>query len=426
MTTTETTTLRESQEAAGAADAPSMSVEANAAHHDEHLAHHFHSSGQQFSAAKLGMWMFLATEVLFFAGLFCYYTIQRANHPEIFAYGAQFLDTNLGAINTVVLILSSLTMAAGVTFAQRGQKWPLVTALSLTLLGGLAFMGIKYVEYSHKIEHNYVWGLAFYEPHEEAHGEGAVETDPVEQPEAALAGDPDLGKQIWTATCRSCHGVAGEGIEGQGKDIRGSEFIASQSDKELMAFIKQGRMPFDPANTTGLQMPPKGGNPMLNDEDLTHIVAYIRTFEVPSETAVAEGGEPGAEGQDVAAAAAEEEEFFIPKSSVPPASSGPAGLVAAQLGSVPEMAEAEHRELDPATDPNRPENAHLFFNAYFMMTGLHGIHVLVGLGVIGWLIVGALRGRYGPKYFTPVDVSGLYWHLVDLVWIFLFPLLYLI
>ncbi|MBN2328319.1 MAG: cytochrome c oxidase subunit 3, partial [Candidatus Omnitrophica bacterium] len=75
---------------------------------------------------------------------------------------------------------------------------------------------------------------------------------------------------------------------------------------------------------------------------------------------------------------------------------------------------------------DEPKNVHIFFGIYFAMTGLHGLHVLAGMGVIIWLIVGAFKGRYHAHYFTPVDLAGLYWHLVDLIWIFLFPLLYLI
>jgi len=63
---------------------------------------------------------------------------------------------------------------------------------------------------------------------------------------------------------------------------------------------------------------------------------------------------------------------------------------------------------------------------YFSLTALHALHVAVGVGVIGWILVLALCGRFGPRYFTPVDLVGLYWHLVDMIWIYLFPLLYLI
>ena len=68
----------------------------------------------------------------------------------------------------------------------------------------------------------------------------------------------------------------------------------------------------------------------------------------------------------------------------------------------------------------------MFFSLYFLMTGLHGLHVIGGMGAIGWLLVGAVRRRYSAEYFTPVDLVGLYWHLVDMIWIYLFPLLYLI
>src|SRR5207245_11616448 len=67
-----------------------------------------------------------------------------------------------------------------------------------------------------------------------------------------------------------------------------------------------------------------------------------------------------------------------------------------------------------------------FFNIYFLMTGLHGIHVLVGMALITWILIRATKNEFGPSYYTPVDLVGLYWHLVDLIWIFLFPLLYLI
>ena len=82
------------------------------------LAHHFQSQRQQFDAGKLGMWIFLLTEILLFGGLFCAYAVYRANHPEIFVYAHRFLDKSLGALNTCVLILSSLTMAWGVRCAR--------------------------------------------------------------------------------------------------------------------------------------------------------------------------------------------------------------------------------------------------------------------------------------------------------------------
>jgi cytochrome c oxidase subunit III len=77
-------------------------------------------------------------------------------------------------------------------------------------------------------------------------------------------------------------------------------------------------------------------------------------------------------------------------------------------------------------DAAEAPHVQLFYSLYFAMTGLHALHMVIGLGILTWLILGARRGRFGPAYATPVEVSGLYWHFVDIVWIFLFPLLYLI
>ena len=104
--------------------------------HPPHLAHHWDNPKQQFEAGKLGMWLFLATEFLLFGGLFCAYAVYRGNNPEMFEWGSQFLDTKWGAINTVVLILSSLTMALAVSAAQLGRKRALIALLSATFLGG--------------------------------------------------------------------------------------------------------------------------------------------------------------------------------------------------------------------------------------------------------------------------------------------------
>jgi cytochrome c oxidase subunit III len=70
--------------------------------------------------------------------------------------------------------------------------------------------------------------------------------------------------------------------------------------------------------------------------------------------------------------------------------------------------------------------AHIFFSIYYMMTGLHGIHVIIGVGLMVYLLIKVRHNTYNSEYYTPIEVTGLYWHLVDIIWIFLFPLLYLI
>lgn len=99
---------------------------------------------------------------------------------------------------------------------------------------------------------------------------------PAAEAQAVAAGDAAKGKELFSTTCAACHGPGGEGVQGLGKDMTHSEFIAGLDDAELMAFIKQGRPISDPLNTTGVDMPPKGGNPALNDEQLVDIIAFIR------------------------------------------------------------------------------------------------------------------------------------------------------
>lgn len=237
----------------------------NAEAHAPFLGHHFEDHKHQFTASKLGIWLFLGQELLFFGGLFCAYFILRGLHPEIFFEGHRYLDVKWGAINTCVLIFSSLTAAWSVRCAQLNQRRGLILTISLTLLCAFGFLGIKYIEYSHKIHEGVVWGAAF-EPTptilEEAHSKAAH------------------------------------------------------------------------------------GSPAIGSGDVN---------------------EP---------------------------------------------------------DPRR--RLHLFFSVYFAMTGLHGIHVIGGIFVYFWLLGRAIAGHFNSEYYGPVDFVALYWHLVDLVWIFLFPMLYLI
>ncbi len=212
--------------------------------------HHYNTVEQQAGAAKLGMWVFLATEILMFSGLFLAYFVVRMFYPEMVLSSHELLSKTMGGINTVVLLTSSFTMAMAVRAAQVGNTPAIVRNLILTIVCALVFMVVKYIEYSGKFANGILPGKYF----------------------------------------------------------------------------------------------------------------------------------------DYARAA--------------------------------EYAQAHGHELVGLP--------HIFFGLYFCMTGLHGVHVLVGIGVLLWILVRAKRGHFGPQYFTPVENVGLYWHIVDLVWIFLFPLLYLV
>src|SRR5438105_1166676 len=127
------------------------------------VAHHFDDLQQQHSASLLGMWIFLATELMFFGGLFTAYTIYRNSYHEAFAAGSRRLDIVLGTANTAVLLCSSLTMALAVDAAHRGRQRALLGFLAATMLLGSAFLTIKFTEYYHKYEDHHlpVAGLPF-------------------------------------------------------------------------------------------------------------------------------------------------------------------------------------------------------------------------------------------------------------------------
>ena len=274
-----------------------------------HLAHHFDTPQQQFDAGKLGMWLFLSTELLLFSGLFCAYAVYRALHPEIFRYAGQYLDMPSGLGNTLILLTSGLTMALAVRFAQLGRRIGLVVCLFLTICGGLGFLGLHGYEYFTNYREKLLWGLD-YNPSHGPHGQAIA---PI--------------RSLTPLTVRSLPG----GVGGWAS---------------LKALGRQG--------------------------------------------------------------------FIVSHSAIAPAASGPPGIAAGQRHTV---------RLAPYA---QPANVQLFFSIYYLMTGLHSLHVLIGVILMTWLLFRAWRGDFSPRYYTPVDLIGLYWGIVDMIWMFLFPLLYLL
>ena len=205
------------------------------------LAEHFQDLEQQYEAGQLAMWIFLITEILFFGGLFCSYVVYRTLYPEAWALGSRLNSASLGAAMTGTLLLSSFMMALAVRSSQLGERWRLIGCLLLTILLGLAFLGMKFYEYHHHWEDHLVPGIDF------------------------------------------------------------------------------------------------------------------------------------------------------------------SGYHGPQAGQV-----------------------ELFLCFYFIMTLIHAAHMVVGVGILSTLAVMAWRHRFSEQYYSPVEISGLYWHFVDIIWIFLFPLLYLV
>lgn len=301
-------------------------------HGSRFIQHHYDDAQHQFDSGKLGIWVFLAQEILFFSALFVTYIIFRANHPEVFEYAHKYLDTAMGATNTAVLILSSLTAAWAVRAAQLNQRKILIVCIIVTILCACGFLFIKYLEYAHKVHMGTVFGTHF-KPEETPNGTSLLVPDK----EARAF----LDKQ------------AKEGVFSP----RAHEFLAEAA--ETVPLAPAAKVPADPAPAEPPgpkievgQLPPAPTGPLVDNQ-----------------------GPPG--GEDL-------------------------------------------------YSQKPPPNTAMFFTIYFAMTGLHGLHVLIGIFVFIWLLIRAIKGHFTEDYFGPVDYAALYWHLVDLIWIYLFPLLYLI
>src|SRR5580658_2560733 len=132
--------------------------------HPDFLQHQFDTPSQQFDASKLGMWIFIATEILMFGGLFCAYSIWRGLQPEIFDQAHHFLNKIMGATNTVVLLFSSLTAALAVRSAQLGKRNETSIYLVVTILCACVFLVVKYFEYTHKFHLGLLPGHCFGHP----------------------------------------------------------------------------------------------------------------------------------------------------------------------------------------------------------------------------------------------------------------------
>ena len=384
--------------------------------HDEHghdhdhppfLAHHFDTPEQQFDSGKLGIWLFLVTEVLFFSGMFCAYAIFRALRPEVFEGCSQFLNTKLGAINTGVLLFSSLTMAWAVRCSQLEQHKGLVGTLAATLSCAMIFLGVKAIEYSHK------WGMGllpaglfFYNPdnpHPTDHPNYLVY---ICLPFAVAL----VGVLLWlivsvvsanrfhiaiakplTVVCFSFFVGVGLGAFLESGE-ESSEHVDVHADPDGLASAPIAQAAEKAAAAEAAPAIAASGAMVPVDEDVLERLSRDTT-----NSGIASG-----------LSALEQQTATAGKSTV----TGD-GII---LGAVTTT------EVDVMTK----RTAGVFFSIYYCMTGIHAIHILAGIGVLVWLLVRAVRQDFNRQYFGPVDYVGLYWHLVDLIWIYLFPLLYLI
>jgi cytochrome c oxidase subunit 3 len=472
--------------------------QAHAAHGDDHghghgdgspfIQHHYDDAQHQFDSGKFGIWLFLAQEVLFFSALFVAYILYRYHHPEIYSYAHKYLDVKMGAINTAVLIFSSLTAAWAVRCAQLGQRKGLILCIVVTLGCACTFLVVKYFEYTHKVHEHILfgryfdpcvssggnelltknnecpgskstveWDYALAKPVEGCFTEVGIDTNPREEgiqadcavfeATGAMAKDKD-GKEAWVEKSRKAipnrcpeELFGAEDLDPnapkateqatraalpcwrpavQPAVCKDGWFFAWNCDGPLCVAESGGEGPFPSLNkcqeaksakTNAL----KGeGTPWVSDCSAGHGAGILVEY-----------GDHAERGETIRIKA-ECKGPRPPDAMADSLADKQTDLVLGQKSIQPRRAMTAHEAHEREAAGPPPEHTNMFFTIYFAMTGLHGVHVLFGVFVFIWLLIRAVKGHFTPDYFGPIDFAALYWHIVDLIWIFLFPLLYLI
>ncbi len=341
--------------------------------HDPFIAHHFDGPQQQFDSGKLGIWLFLVTEVLFFSGLFVAYTLYRNHHPEIFELAHHHLDKVLGCLNTIVLLFSSLTMALAVRSAQTGKNKNCELYTLITMVCATIFLGVKAVEYSHK------WDLGIFPKYGFNYTPGHHEM-------GFLGLSPYLIK-LSAIPALLLASFAGASVMGKLTD----------KPAQFKFFMGMAIM------VAGYFAGVAGGVVYQNAVDSGHahlamssspLQLHAATFEENGQHHSHQHSDQHSEGQ---------------------------GHEGGE-----EHGDDHHDQRHEGSGESMPKSVGAFFSIYYCMTGLHAIHIIGGIVALAWIYYRSQQGHWREDYFGPVDYVGLYWHLVDLIWIYLFPLLYLI
>jgi cytochrome c oxidase subunit 3 len=372
---------------------------------EEHAPDPVIGHGDPTMPGKIGIWLFLASEIMFFVGILGTYIIYRSGAPVLFAKQGEALSKPLAALNTVVLIFSSLTMALSVDAAQKGDGKRLVRGLALTILCAATFMGVKSIEYRDKFFHHTIVATA--------------------DAEAVIKAEP--GKTLYatvTSPTRQVFNVATGAFESSNPRKWANYVIRFQNGGEAgtyIAMIPGGAAGPNKINVYGqAAMEPASKDKTVKPASLEY-GGGVFVFDGHAH------GEFEADPQ-TKAEVLKAYDFTGWRAPYPKDTGVDIHL----------LSESDVRALPGATEIKQPAridagriNADTnygpwknnFFASYFTLTGVHGVHVVAGIIPLSILLVQSLRGRLLPNQ---TEYVGLYWHFVDLVWIFLFPLLYLI
>jgi len=366
--------------------------------HGEFIAHHFDSAEQQFDSGKLGIWLFLVTEVLFFSGLFVAYTLYRTNHPEVFEQAHVFLNKYLGGLNTIVLLFSSLTMALGVRAAQLGRNKNCSVYILITMVCATMFLGVKAVEYSHKWDMGILVRSAF----------NLTYTHPTPTTEIGKA--LHISDYLVYLCIVPALLLAG---------FLAASVISKLINKNLLAKFMMAMV----ITVSGYFLGVCIGIIFMSATDAETGSSHASVIAEQPLLLMASTQD---DHSDADHDAADHDEGDHNKAAADSNHDGDHADHEEHFGSHPAdggEASFDAHHPDPST-LNR--DIGIFFSIYYCMTGLHAIHIIAGIVALAWIYWRSLLGHWRTDYFGPVDYVGLYWHLVDLIWIYLFPLLYLI
>jgi cytochrome c oxidase subunit 3 len=369
--------------------------------------------GIPVSNGKLAMWLFLVTEIMFFTGLIGTYIILRKSTPT----GAWpepkdvHLSELLGAINTFVLIFSSFTVVMAHSAIARGDSKKCVRFIAVTFVCGIVFLGIKAYEYTAKFQHGIMPGRM-----------------------ADNLTDPALRSVFFRTNPAT----------GRDEEVPTSELPAEYQglkDEKYWRYVKEaGRHPYDPGTVEWYKRDTKRHlgeilGPLLEelkpaDEKATE---KVKAAEEAAKKADPNATLPNkrrreiyeAEREPVLKAASEKDRKAFELYDHLTSTYYERPITALEVGV--EAKELSHEYEDLHLRPYIPYG-NLWSSSYFAMTGFHAIHVLGGIVVFGIILVHGLRGRLVKNAWnvSMLELTGLYWHFVDVVWIFLFPLLYLV
>jgi cytochrome c5 len=300
-----------------------------------------------------------------FAAVLFTVSVTRGSHPDLVVQGQQVLDPIWGGLGVVLLTLGSAMMGLALLCTRSRQSEAMCLFLGLTLVCGMAYLAIRYIEGATMFPGVSVRTVAL---SSEFDG-GRIN-----------AGNALAGRELYMRSCMACHGPGATGVPGLGKTLIASPFVDGQSDAQLVAFLKNGRDVDDPANTTGVAMPARGGNPNLSDQDLTDIVAHLRAAKT----------------------------------------SGPS------IGRGKERATAKSESGSADIDPLAMPYTQPFSRLYLLLTSLQSLFVLGSMAMIAWSLSVALRRRLAGFSSGAVTFGSLYWHATTAAAVLVYPLLYLI